>query len=68
MSSTAILFEAKQLHSVDDRPDLLMELHPVLLEALLANSGNVRQTAALLEVLVAMKMRRSPDSSEKTPD
>ena len=57
MSSTAILFEAKQLHNVGDRLDLLAELHPVVSEALLTISGNVRQTATLLEVLVATKMR-----------
>jgi len=56
MSSTAILFEAKQLHNVGDRLDLLAELHPVVSEALLVISGNIRQTAALLEVLVATKM------------
>ena len=32
MSSTAILFEAKQLHNVGDRLDLLAELHPVVSE------------------------------------
>jgi hypothetical protein len=57
MSSTAILLEAKQLHNVCDRLDLLAELHPVVSEALLAISGNIRQTAALLEVLVATKLR-----------
>jgi hypothetical protein len=57
MSSTAILSEAKQLHDVGDRLDLLAELHPLISEALLAISGNIRQTAALLELLVATKMR-----------
>ena len=57
MSSTAILFEAKQLHHVGDRLDLLAEVLPVVSEALLAISGNIRQTAALLEILVATKMR-----------
>jgi len=56
MSSTAILFDAKQLHNVGDRLDLLADLHPVVSEALLTISGNVRQTATLLEVLVATKM------------
>ncbi len=57
MSSTAILFEAKQLHNVGERLDLLAEVLPAVSEALLAISGNIRQTAALLEVLVATKMR-----------
>jgi hypothetical protein len=57
MSPAEILFEAKQLHNVGDRLDLLAELHPGVSEALLTISGNIRQTAALLEVLVATKMR-----------
>jgi hypothetical protein len=57
MSSTAILFEAKQLHNIGDRLDLLADVLPVVSEALLAISGNIRQTATLLEVLVATKMR-----------
>jgi hypothetical protein len=57
MSSTAILFEAKQLHNVGDRLDLLADVIPGVSEALLAISGNIRQTATLLEVLVATKMR-----------
>jgi len=36
---------------------LLADVLPVVSEALLAISGNIRQTAALLEVLVATKMR-----------
>ena len=56
MSSTAILFEAKQLHNVGDRLDLLADVLLVVSEALLAVSGNIRHTAALLEVLVATKM------------
>jgi hypothetical protein len=68
MSSTAILFEAKQLHNVGDRLDLLAELHPVVSEALLVISGNIRQTAALLEVLVATKMRPIKGSEPENPD
>jgi len=68
MSSAAILFEAKQLHNVGDRLDSLAELHPVVSEALLVISGNIRQTAALLEVLVATKMRPIKGSDSKNPD
>jgi hypothetical protein len=56
MSSTAILNEAKQLHDVSDR---LEELHPHVSEALLTISGSIRQTAALLKVLVVTKMALS---------
>ena len=68
MSSTAILFEAKQLHNVGDRLDLLAELHPVVSEVLLAISGNIRQTATLLEVLVATKMRPVTGFESENPD
>jgi hypothetical protein len=56
MRSTAILHEVKQLYSVSDRLDLLAEEHPVVSEALVSISGSVRNTATLLEVLVATKM------------
>jgi hypothetical protein len=41
---------------VSDRLDSLAEQHPVVSEALLTISGSVRNTANLLEVLVAMKI------------
>lgn len=59
MPSTTILQEAQNLHDVSCRLDLLAEEHeehPVVSEALLTISGNVRHTATLLEVLVATKM------------
>ncbi|HUD67753.1 MAG TPA: hypothetical protein VMQ17_24435 [Candidatus Sulfotelmatobacter sp.] len=56
MSSIAILREVKQLYNVSDRLDLLAEQHPVLFEALITISGSVRNTATLLEVLVATKI------------
>jgi len=56
MPSTAILHEAEQLHNVSDRLDLLAEQHSLVSEALLSISGSVRNTATLLEVLVATKM------------
>jgi hypothetical protein len=56
MPSTAILYEAEQLHNVSDRLDSLSEQHPPVSEALLSISGSVRNTATLLEVLVATKM------------
>ena len=56
MPTTTILQEAQKLHNVSDRLDLLADQHPVISEALLVISGNIRQTAALLEVLVVTKM------------
>jgi hypothetical protein len=41
---------------VSDRLDSLAEQHPLVSEALLAISGSVRNTATLLEVLVATKI------------
>jgi hypothetical protein len=56
MPSSAILHEAQQLHNVSDRLDTLADQHPVVSDALAAISGSVRNTATLLEVLVATKM------------
>jgi hypothetical protein len=56
MPTTAILNEAANLHSVSDRLDSLAEEHPRVSEALITISGSVRNTATLLEVLVATKM------------
>jgi hypothetical protein len=56
MPSTAILQEVQRLYGVSDRLDSMSELHPLISEALLVISGSVRNTATLLEVLVATKM------------
>ena len=56
MPSNAILQEAQKLHNVSDRLDSLAAEHPVVSEALITISGNVRNTATLLEVLVVTKM------------
>ena len=56
MSGTAILQEIQQLYNVSDRLDSLAEQHPLVSEALITISGSVRNTATLLEVLVATKM------------
>jgi len=57
MLSNAILYEATQLHKVSDRLDLLAEEHPLVSAALITISGSIRNTATLLEVLVATRMR-----------
>lgn len=56
MPSAAILREAQKLHNVSDRLSTLAEEHPVVSDALMTISGNVRHTATLLEVLVVTKM------------
>jgi len=56
MHPNAILHEVQQLYNISDRLDGLAEKHPRMAEALLGISGSVRNTATLLEVLVATKM------------
>ena len=56
MHRNAILDEVRQLYSVSDRLDTLAEQHPLVSDALVTISGSVRNTATLLEVVVAMKM------------
>jgi hypothetical protein len=56
MHSTAILHEAQQLHNVSDRLDSLAGRLSVFSDALIGISGSVRNTATLLEVLVATKI------------
>jgi hypothetical protein len=56
MHPNAILHEVRQLYNVRDRLNLLAEQHPLVSEALITISGSVRNTATLLEVVVAMKM------------
>ncbi|MFY9912139.1 MAG: hypothetical protein WCF22_00310 [Candidatus Sulfotelmatobacter sp.] len=56
MTSNAILHEVQQLYNVSDRLDSLAEQHPIISEVLTKISGSVRNTATLLEVLVATKI------------
>ena len=56
MPSNAILREAQQLHNVSDRLDSLAKQHPLVSETLITISGSVRNTATLLELLVATKI------------
>lgn len=57
MHPNAILHEVQRLYSVSDRLVSLAEQHPLVSEALITISENVRNTATLLEVLVAMKIK-----------
>jgi len=56
MSFTKVLEEAQNLHGVSARLDSLAEQNPLASGALLGISGGVRDSAVLLEVLVATKM------------
>jgi hypothetical protein len=56
MHPSAILHEVQQLYNVSDRLDSLSEQHPLVSEALITIAGSVRNTATLLEVLVATKI------------
>jgi hypothetical protein len=56
MPSNAILHEAQQLRNVSDRLDSLAEQHPLVSDALITISGSVRNTATVLEVLVATRI------------
>jgi hypothetical protein len=60
MHPNALLHEVQQLYNVSDRLDSLAEQHPQVSDALISISGSVRNTATLLEVLVAMKMAPIP--------
>ena len=56
MSPKSILQEVQQLYNVSDRLASLAEQHPLVSEALVTISGSVRNTATLLELLVATKI------------
>jgi hypothetical protein len=60
MTPTAILLEVQKLHDVSARLDYFAGQHPAAEEGLLAISAHVRNSAALLEVLVKTKI--SPGS------
>jgi hypothetical protein len=60
MPANAILQEARKLHKESDSLDALSERYAPIVEALLILSGSVRNSATLLEVLVALKMRAAP--------
>jgi len=56
MHPNAILHEVQQLYNVSDRLDSLAEQHSLVSEALIGISGSIRNTATLLELVVAMKL------------
>ena len=56
MTAATILLEVKNLHGVSTRLEALADQHPAVSEGLLAISAHVRNSATLLEVLVATKI------------
>jgi len=60
MPTTAILQEIQRLYGVSDSLESLAEQHPAISEVLLVISGSIRNSATLLEVLVATKLPSPP--------
>lgn len=60
MSANEILQEATKLHKVSVNLDLLAAEHAPISEALSILSGSIRNSATLLEVLVALKLGPVP--------
>ena len=60
MPAKEILQEAKKLHKVSDSLDALAVQHTPIGEGLSILSGSVRNSATLLEVLVAMRLGPVP--------
>ena len=60
MPAKEILQEARKLHKVSDSLDVLAEQHAPISEALSVLSGSVRNSATLLEVLVALRLGPVP--------
>jgi hypothetical protein len=56
MSATKILEEAQNLHRVSTRLDSLSEQHPHASDVLLSISSGIRDSAVLLQVLVATRI------------
>ena len=60
MAAKEILQEAKKLHKVSDSLDELAMAHAPVAEALTILAGSVRNSATLLEVLVAIRLGPEP--------
>ena len=60
MSGTRILDEAQKLNGISNRLDSLAEQHPKASDELFLISRGIRDSAVLLEVLVATKIVPSP--------
>jgi hypothetical protein len=60
----AILQEVEQLNNVSERLESLADQHPFVEDALMSISGNIRHTAAVLEVLVLVKNKSTEPVNE----
>lgn len=60
----AILQEVEQLNNVSERLESLADQHPLVEDALMSISGNIRNTAAVLEVLVLVKTKSTESVNE----
>jgi hypothetical protein len=65
MPYESILQEVHQLNDISERLKLLSAEHPLVEEALMTVCGNIRNTATLLEVLVAIKTINPEQSDAK---
>jgi len=60
MPAKEILQEARKLHKVSESLDALAQQHAPVAEGLTILAGTVRNSAALLEVLVALRLGPEP--------
>jgi hypothetical protein len=61
MIAKEIMLEAKKLYKISDSLDTLAHQHAPITEALTILSGSVRNSATLLEVLVALRLGPLPE-------
>jgi len=66
MPANAILNEATKLHQVSDRLDVIAGENATVSEALSVLSGNVRSSATLLQLVVALKLGQIPGMDSKS--
>ncbi len=64
-----ILKEVGQLNNVSERLESLADQHPIVEDALMSVSGNIRNTATVLEVLALIRNKsvRLPENGPKDP-
>jgi hypothetical protein len=60
MSVNSFLHEIEQLKKVSSSIEALAAHHPIVEDALLSISGNIRSSAVLLEVLLATRIINRP--------
>lgn len=67
MPFETILQEVQQLHKISERLASLADQHPLVEEALMTVSGNIRDTATLLDVYVRIRSK-SEDPQKDAPE